>query len=119
MSETFKIVLCIVILCFWILIFKLVSSKSLSLKYSLMWIASCVVLVILVAFPQLLESFSVLIGVELPVNALFTVAIFCLLLVLLSITVIISKQTVRIRELAQANALLEERVRALEKLGKE
>lgn len=115
MTSTFQFLLCIVIMFFCFLIFKLISSKSLSLKYSLMWLASCIILIVLVLFPQLLIWFSIVVGIVTPINALFTVAIFCLLLVLLSITVIISKQSARIRKLAQSNAILEARVRLLEK----
>lgn len=118
MSTTFRIVLCVVVVIFCWLILKLISTKKLSLKYSLLWLASCIILAVLVIFPKLLSVFSSIIGVQTPIYALFTAAIFLILLVLLSVTVIISKQTNRVRQLAQMNALLEMRVRELEEIQK-
>ncbi len=114
MSDTFRIVLCIVVFLFCCLIVELISSKKLSLKYSLLWLVSCIVLILLVAFPKLIDIFSSLIGVYSSLNALYATAIFIILIILLSVTVIISKQSDRIKRLAQNNAILEKRVRRLE-----
>ncbi len=87
----------------------------LALKYILLWLFSGLVMGILVLFPQLLEIFVKLVGIETPMYGLFLVGIFFILLILMSLTAIVSKQTERIKNLAQNHAMLEKRLRELEK----
>lgn len=51
---------------------------------------------------------------ETPMYGLFVFAIFFILVIAMSLTAIVSKQTERIKNLAQENAALEKRVRELE-----
>lgn len=70
-------------------------------------------------FPQIVLGFTIWVGMELPVNAVFTFFIFFLILTLLSATSIISKHAERVRILAQSVALLEKRIRELEQSEEE
>lgn len=72
---------------------------------------------ILVLFPGLLDAFVKAVGIETPMYGLFVFAIFFILIIAMSLTAIVSKQTERIKDLAQDNAVLEKRVRELEKDG--
>ena len=47
-------------------------------------------------------------------NGLFALSVFFIIIILMSLTSIVSKQTEKIRTLTQENALLEERIRKLE-----
>lgn len=71
-------------------------------------------MLVLVIFPQLLEWFVRIIGIELPVNGLFAFAIAFLGMILMSLTVIVTKQSNKIKILVQQEALLEKRIRDLE-----
>lgn len=119
MTVYLRIILAIVVFAFIIVMLDLISKRTLSLKYSLLWLAVCMFLILLVAFPDLLSFVANILHIELPINALYLVSIFILMLISLSLTVIVSRQTIRIRNIAQSNALLEYRIRKLEKEIKE
>lgn len=88
--------------------------KMLSIKYSLLWLVFGVVMLILTVFPSLMGKIVHLLGVESAMNGLFSILIFFMLTLIMSLTAIVSKQTERIRALTQSQALLEERMRELE-----
>lgn len=115
MSLTLRVVLIFAILCYFIIVFYLLKKQILSLKYTLLWLLTGVVLGILVAAPELLSMFVGALGIELPVNGLFTVAIGFILMILMSLTAIVSGFNKKIRVLVQQIAILEKRIRELER----
>lgn len=111
MTSTFKVVLLVGILIYFYVIVRLLKKKRLILKYSLLWIVLGVIMIILVIFPQMLRAISTLLGIEDTMNGLFTCAIGLVLMILMALTAIVSKQSDRIKNLVQDNALLEKRLR--------
>ena len=69
---------------------------------------------VLVIAPGLLDLVAGLLGIATPMNALFAIAIGFIIIILMSLTAIVSKQTERIKNLAQENAMLEKRLREQE-----
>jgi hypothetical protein len=88
--------------------------KALSLKYSLLWLLSALAMLVLSIFPSVLFFFADLLGFTLASNALFAILLGFVIVILLSLTSIVSRQNEHIKTLTQANALLEKRVRELE-----
>ena len=117
MTIYLRIVLSFVVVVYFLLILHFMKKKMLSLKYTLLWLFSGFVMGILVLFPGLLDAFVKAVGIETPMYGLFVFAIFFILVIAMSLTAIVSKQTERIKDLAQDNAVLEKRVRELEKDG--
>ncbi len=115
MTVYLRIVLGIVVVIYFLLILHFMKKKMLSLKYTLLWLFSGFAMGILVLFPGLLDAFVKAVGIETPMYGLFVFAIFFILIIAMSLTAIVSKQTERIKDLAQDNAVLEKRVRELEK----
>ena len=113
-STKLQIILFVAVLVYYAVLFLLLKKQSLSLKYTLLWLFSGAVMLVFVLFPGLLTWFSTLVGIGVPTNALFAVISFCLIMLLISITSIVSKQTDRIKSLTQTLAMLEKRVRELE-----
>lgn len=109
-----RILLLIAVCIYFMLVFQLLKRKTLNLKYTLLWLASGLIMLALVVFPQLLQFFAGLVGIAAPMNALFSVAFFCIIMILMSLTAIVSKQNKRNKDLIQSVALLEKRVRDLE-----
>ncbi len=103
------------VLIFFFAIINLIKNRKLLLKYSLLWLFSGLAMLVLAVFPGLLDRFARLFGIYSSVNALFAVLIFCGLVVMISFTVIISRDNQQIVRLAQKTALLEKRIRELEK----
>ena len=92
----------------------LIRKRRMELKYALPWLAVSFAALIVDCFPKLLSILADLIGVATPVNALFLVAFLFSISLLFALTVIVSRQSERIKQLVQAAALCEERVKRLE-----
>ena len=102
------------VLIYFILIVFFLKKKSLSLKYTLTWFALGICMSILAVIPRILNYIAQILGIQLPVNALFSILFFFVLMIMMTLTAIVSKQGLRIRILVQNSALLEERIRKLE-----
>lgn len=118
-ATRLRVLLLIVVCIYFIMVFCLLRRKTLNLKYTLLWLASGSVMLILALFPQLLQSFASLVGIYDPMNALFSLIIFCILIILMSLTAIVSKLNRKTKTLIQALALLEKRVRDSEDISNE
>lgn len=117
LSASLRLAMLVVILAYFALLIVLLRKKRLSLKYALLWLLSGVVMLLLCLFPQLLNGITRLLGIQLQSNALFAILFFCVLVILVSLTSIISRQSESIKRLAQDTALLEKRIRELEERG--
>lgn len=88
-------------------IVRLVFKGRLQLKYSLMWLVLSLLLIVVAVFPGIVTWLAGLLGFLAPSNLVLFAAVFCLLLVCLSLTVIVSWQSRDIRSLIQRVALIE------------
>ena len=117
MSIELRITLILGVLAYLTGIIFLLSRKRINLKYSLLWMFSALILLLLAVFPQIVTLISNLIGIQSPVNAVFLFFIFCIILLLISLTSIVSKQSNEIKRLIQQLAILEKEIK--EKIDKE
>lgn len=93
-------------------VFELVRSRRLQEQYSLLWIFTGGVLLLLSLWRGLLDRMAFLFGIDYPPSALFLVGFGFLLLILLHFSVILSGLSERSKKLAQEIALLREEIRA-------
>lgn len=114
MSRSLQGFILLAIVLYFFILFYFIRRKQLNLKYMLLWIFSGVIMIIFTLFPGLLNGVSGLLGIATPVNALFAIALFCTLIILMSLTSILSHQNTCLLRLVQENAMLEQRVRELE-----
>ena len=98
-----------------LIIFALLKKGQMSVKYSLLWLALAVVLVIFAVFPYVGYVLRDLLDVQMPVNLVFMLMFCFVLLVLLSLSIGVSQLADKCKRLTQENAILEKRVRDLEK----
>ena len=101
---------------YFLIVLKLLRRKTLNLKYTLLWLASGVIMLALAVFPRILGWFAALVGIYDPTNALFAFMFFCVVMILMYITAIVSNLNEKIKQVFQFVALLEQRVRELEKV---
>ncbi len=88
-------------------VLELVRRRRLREDYSLLWLATALVLIALTAFRPLLDRFAALLGVvTYPPAALFVVAILFVLALLLHFSTVLTKLTRENREIAQQMAIL-------------
>ena len=94
-----------------LVVLELIRGRRLKERYALLWLATGLVLLVLSAWRDGLNTIAGWLGVtSTPVAVLFAVATLFILLVLLHYSTVISKLTDENVELAQRVALLEERV---------
>lgn len=115
-STSLRICLSIALVSYFVLIFIFLKRRSLSLKYTLLWILSGIGMALLIAFPSILDFMILIVDIKTPVNGLFAFGLFVILIILMSVTAIVSRQSMRITTLVQELALLEKKVRELENI---
>lgn len=115
MSLKLTVSLLIGIAFYLAIIVVLIKKEQLNLKYTLLWLFSGVVMILLACIPQIAVGLSKLLGIETPANTIFIIEALFALLIILSLTSIASTQMLRIRRLTQTQAILEKRVQDLEK----
>ena len=93
----------------------LIKHKKIEVKYSIIWLAFSATMILFAIFPYLVLVLGDISGVANPVNFIFMTLFVFILLIMLSVSAVISGFSTKIKRLAQANALLEKRVRELEK----
>jgi hypothetical protein len=90
-----------------LVIFELIRSRRLQERYALLWLLTGVVIFVLAVWRGLLGKVSDLVGIAYPPSALFILAAFFILLVLLHYSTVISRLSEQNTTLAQRLALLE------------
>ena len=99
---------------FLLFILYLMKKGKLEVKYSIIWLAFSLCMIIFACFPYTVLILNDIAGVIDPVNFIFMIQIMFILLILLSVSAVVSGFSRKIKQLAQANAILEKRVRELE-----
>lgn len=118
MSDRLRLILMIIVVIYAVVAVRMIHRKKLSLNYSLLWLLLAALMLLAVIFPDLVYSFTDVVGVDLPLNMIFLFFSFFALVLLFYLTSIVSKDNEKNRTLTQKLALLEKRVRELEeKLG--
>lgn len=112
--ATLRITLIIAVICYFIIILYFLKQKALNLKYTLLWIVAGLVMGILVIVPELLVFIIHIFGIQDNMNGLFIFAIGFIIMILLSLTSIASRQNRKIRTLIQELSILDKKVRELE-----
>ena len=92
-------------------IFELIRSRRLHERYAIMWLFTGAVILVLAVWRDALGTLADLVGIAYPPSALFVLASFFILIVLLHYSTVISKLADQNRILAQRLALLESKVR--------
>lgn len=113
--STLRISLVLIVIIYFALVLLLLKKRAISLKYTLLWLLAGFVMGIMVIWPQTLVMSIRIIGIEDNMNGLFVFSIGFLIAIAMALTSIVSRQTEKIRSLVQTIAMLEKRVRELEK----
>lgn len=102
-AMIFGLIASILVLVF---IIEMVRQRRLREEYSLLWLITAGVLIILSISRPLLDVLANLIGIFYPPSALFVVAVIFVLLILLHFSMVITRLTQENKEIAQQVALL-------------
>ena len=117
--STLRFVLIVAVICYFIIILYFLKQRALNLKYTLLWLLAGAVMGILVIVPELLTAVIHVFGIQDNMNGLFIFCIGFIIMILLSLTSIASRQNRKIRTLTQELAILDKRLREVEASMKE
>jgi hypothetical protein len=98
-----------------LVILELIRRKYLQERYSLIWIVTGILFLLLSIRVDILYRISNFLGFSIPSNALFFFGVLFLILIVLGLSVITSRLSVKNKILAQEVVLLKKRVEDLEK----
>ena len=112
--QNLQITLSVAVICYFIIILYYLKRKMLELKYTLIWLLAGVIMGIMIYFPELLVWFVRLFGIESNMNGLYILCIAFIMMILMTLTSIVSRQQLKIRILIQEISMMEKRIRELE-----
>jgi len=96
-----------------VFVLYLIRKKALKEEYSLLWLFFCVVFLVFSIWRDGLEYLAKLIGVAYPPAALFFIFLLAILMILIEFSIIISKLSEKIKNLAQEIGILKMEIRKL------
>lgn len=97
-----------------LVVVELIRRRRLMERYALLWLAAAAMLFVLALWQGLLTTLSADVGIRSPPNALFAVGFGFVIVLLLSLSLVISRLTEQNKQLAQRVALLADRLKELE-----
>ncbi len=97
------------------IIFQLMRKNRLLEQYSLLWIASAVILIVMAVWQDVWVKISSMIGILYPPSTLFLVAIICGMVIALHFSVVISGLKRQNNKLAQEMGLLRGEMESLKR----
>lgn len=110
MLINLRIGLFIVSLLLLIISITILKKGRMPVKYSLIWILSSIIILLIAVIPSLFVYLSRLIGFETMSNMVIGIFIFILLMITMSLTIIVSSQKKKITLLVQEISILKEKV---------
>ena len=96
--------------CVLLFVIEMVRRKKLREEYSVLWLGTSVVMIILVVKYDWLIWLTEVIGAALPMTTLFLGSIIFLMLISIQFSIKLSRLTDQLKNLAQENALLQVRL---------
>ena len=113
MSSNLRIGLLIASIISLLFVIVSVKRKKLNIKYSIVWILWAMFALLMAIFPETFYMFSRLIGIELPVNAVFLIMIGLLYALTFYAYVMVSKHNDEIIQLTYEVATLKKKIEDL------
>lgn len=115
MNDKLQIFLILSLLLFLALILYFLSRKKMNVKYALAWLLMDLGMLLVAVFPGIIYAFGRAVGILTPVNTTFLFAGIFALMIIMTLTIIVTQLNNHLYRLTQKMALLEKRVRELEK----
>lgn len=110
MSQNLKILLLIFAILFIFLIIRILRSGKIPVKYSLVWLAALLVILLVALFPNFVTKITHLLGFQTISNMIIGIFLTLLLIITLVLTTIVSRQKQQITSLIQEVSLLKESI---------
>ena len=105
-ANNLKLLSILFLLFIVIIITLFVRKNKITIKYSIIWYLSSLLLMLFVLFPSLLTWFTNLFYIQLVSNFIFALLLGFLFIISISLTIIVSEQKEQIRNLIQEISIL-------------
>ena len=115
MSITLRIVLIVIAILYLITLIRRLKKRKLQLSFSIFWMITGVVLILIALFPAIIVNLSGIFGFQAPSNMLFLLTIFIAYYLIFELTLKLSQENKKNIALVQEISLLKRRVEILEK----
>lgn len=115
MSITLRIILIIVSVFTFLYVMRRINKSQMQIADSIYWILFSVVLVLLSIFPQTVDLIKNLLGIASPVNCIFLVIIFLLIMKIFGMSIKVSQLENKILGLTQRYAIDQNDMQKLER----
>ena len=114
MTVKLQITILLAVLVALMAIVNMIRKKSLELAYALSWLFVLAAVAIFAAVPKSMVVLAHFLGIDAPVNMIFFLGFCFSLVIIFTLTVALSRMSIRIRKLTQIIALNEDRIKDLE-----
>lgn len=109
-----RITLLLAIVVYFIIILYYLKNRALELKYTLLWIFAGMIMLLITAFPKLALAVTRLFGIESHMNTLYLTCLGFMIMLLMMLTSIVSRQSNKIKTLIQEVAILKKHIKDIE-----
>ena len=109
MNIRIQIIVGIVVVIALFVIVNMIRRKRLELRYALAWLFVGTAILVLDCFTQLITWMSHKLGIASPINMLFFLGFCFSLVIIFTLTLAVSRMSIRIKQLAQEIALHEKK----------
>lgn len=113
--QRLQFILIVAIIIYFVIIIYFLKRRALELKYTLVWFGAGACMLVLVAFPQFMTCVIKILGIQSSMNGLYIALISFVIMILMMLTSIVSRQANKIKILIQEIAILEKRVGDIER----
>lgn len=98
-----------------IIILFTVAKRKLNIKYSIVWIIWAILTLLMAIFPESFYAVADLLGIEMPVNAVFLIMAGLLYFLTFYVYIMISKHNEEIIQITYENSLLKKEIEDIKK----
>lgn len=89
----------------FVLVMRLIRKSAVRIEDTFFWIFFCVILIVISMFPRIPYKLSLMLGFQAPINLVYLIIIFILIVNQFLMSLKISKLTIKQKELVQAIAI--------------
>jgi hypothetical protein len=111
MNSILQAILIVASIGFFIFILRMLKAKKLEFKYSIVWIIASFSFIVLSIFPKIVRYVANVLHIIEPVNAVYLIIIFFLLVIVFTLTVALSRNSNRVKALTQEIGILKLEIR--------
>ncbi len=114
MTINLAIAVAIIFIIMLLVLIRHIKNKKLQLSYTIFWLISGIVLVIILVIPNCLSNITKILGFEVPSNMIFFITIAIAFYLILELMIALSKENKRNITLIQEMSILKKRVEEIE-----